>query len=178
MATQGPNSAASFSNVADFGDIAWTNPNNAVTSDNSRATAVVSSTQTSQLLTGYNFGFSIPTGATITGFSVDIEGSTTGTSTVSTDVYLHKTTGGYQGYTFLTTFPTSESVVTAGGASSLFGTTWTPAQVNASTFGVSVQMYGNTSSRTFSIDAIQITVHYSEAADLPKPFNYQALLAQ
>lgn len=163
MPSQGPTGPPSVSNNADFGDVAWTNPNNAVSSDDSRASAIdIPNGQATQLLTAYNFGFSVPSDMTMTGWSVDIEGYSGPSSGNSVIVYLHKTTGGYQGYASGTSFPhSSEGTITIGGSSNMFGTTWTPAQANAATFGISIQIY-NTSgaTQTVNIDTFTITAHY------------------
>ena len=54
------------------GTVAWTNPMNATTSDNVYAT-ISCPTGISHYLKATNFGFSIPTGATINGIVVEIE---------------------------------------------------------------------------------------------------------
>lgn len=55
--------------------------------------------------------------------------------------------------------------VTYGGPTSLFGQTWTAAQVNASNFGFYIRLYNNGGSgKTAEIDSIQINVYDDVAA--------------
>ena len=61
-----------------------------------------------------------------------------------------------------TDWGTTDGTVTYGSASDLWGTTWTPAQINASNFGVRLKVGNRTSSsRTASINRIRVTVTYS-----------------
>lgn len=62
--------------------------------------------------------------------------------------------------------PTSMTEATYGGSSNLRGTTWTPAEVNANDFGVTLAVLNesNMTSRTASVDYIKITVTYTPAA--------------
>ncbi len=58
---------------------------------------------------------------------------------------------------------------TYGSASDLWGTTWTPAEINNTNFGVSLSVLNQSgfSSRTASVDYIQITVTYTAPAAEP-----------
>lgn len=71
--TSGPNSAGTGANDTSFGSLAWTNPANATSSNNVYATRALSSSTDSNYLKATNFGFSIPSGATINGITVEIE---------------------------------------------------------------------------------------------------------
>lgn len=63
------------------------------------------------------------------------------------------------------TWGTSDTTITYGGAGDLWGTTWTPAEVTASNFGVRLKVSNaNASSRTASVDHIDLTVYYSTPA--------------
>ena len=58
--------------VVGVGTVTWTNPGRVVGNDNSYATVTLNSSTTSHYLQGTNFGFTIPTAATITGIVVEI----------------------------------------------------------------------------------------------------------
>ena len=73
-----PRAPATWTSTAGVGSIAWTDPTNAGASDNAYATAGAG---TSVYLKGVAPGFSIPTGATITGVKVDVERSAVSGST-------------------------------------------------------------------------------------------------
>ena len=60
----------------------------------------------------------------------------------------------------------TETVRSYGGASDLWGETWTYSQINASTFGVAISVSGPANSgegANADIDHIAITVHYTTA---------------
>jgi hypothetical protein len=124
----------------------------------------------SHTLTATGFGFNIDTNATITGISVSIDryasgsnvrdyvvqlvkaGAPDGTNNAITGSSWPTTPGGVQSYT-----PTSP-------ANPLWGTTWTPAQINATNFGMVLQVRnigGGGTTRTASVDYISITVSYT-----------------
>lgn len=78
MAYTQTRSPGSASNVNDGGNVAWSNPGNVVSSNNSRASCTINRSignQTSQLLRCTSFGFAIPSHAIIRGMEVLIEGS-------------------------------------------------------------------------------------------------------
>lgn len=83
MASAGPNAGGTF--VSDSsGARSWNSPGNAVTSDDVRTfTGIMSSTNiTTDVLKITNFGFAIPSGATIDGITVDVERSKSGAGTL------------------------------------------------------------------------------------------------
>ena len=67
-------------------------------------------------------------------------------------------------------WPTSPAWARYGGARDLWGTTWTPAQINAPDFGVALKAkpkFGSTDASGFPVlyvDAFEITVYYTDAA--------------
>ena len=69
----GYNSPTTLANDNSIGVVAWTNPSNAGASDNSYATAIPSGTQTTYYLKTTNFGFGIPSGATVSGIEASVE---------------------------------------------------------------------------------------------------------
>ena len=66
-------SPGTIADDATVGTVAWTNPDNAKVSDNVYATVSLIGIGISHYLKATNFGFSIPTGATINGILVEIE---------------------------------------------------------------------------------------------------------
>lgn len=167
--TSGPNNAGSGSEVAGPGTIAWDNEGNLNAAGS--ATAVLTSSATSEYLQGTSYGFGIPANATIQGFQVAINrsSSSNGGGNSINDVTLSLVKGGTivtgvgSNKATTTDWPTSLGVANYGSSSDLWGTTWTAADVNATNFGIvlsAVNQSGFTS-RTASVDYMQITVTYT-----------------
>ena len=138
------------------GDVNWSNPDNAKVSDDTYATVTLSS-QRSHYLKATNFGFNIPSNATITSIIPIIEAKT-----ASGEVYI--STNVVRAGTILTTisywvaFNTTES--TQNVATGLWFSSWTPSDINNSGFGVAVSIRQD-STDTISVDSIKIKVEYS-----------------
>lgn len=165
MANQGPLSPGTLVNTNNGAPIAWTNPSNAASSNDSYATAVDLDQQPSQQLWVTNFGFTVTGGATIDGVLVEIERSVSGAGNV-TDDGLHLLRAGVEVGSdkkdVVTSWPGSDTIASYGGASDLWGTTWTDTQINASTFGVSLAAQETgVDLATAQVDHIRITVYYS-----------------
>ena len=132
---------------------AWTNGGNAYTSDGAYTTAVAS------VQHSYGtFGFMVPSNNTITGIAVKLEASgSTAAGTISvrlswdggTTVTSLATTG---------TLTTTDAVYTLGGASDLWGRSWTPAELDNGNF--TIELVANPSSNTIQVDAIQVRVYH------------------
>ncbi len=173
MATQGPNSPGTAANDAAVGTVAWVNPNNAKISDGVFTTFTSATNVTSHYLKLTNYGFTIPSGATINGIEVDIQrkGSTANTTTHTRDlvVSIVKSDGsiGSTNEALLTTnWPAIEATQIYGGSSDLWGETWADSDINNSNFGMVVQAKNQTSAGnpTGSIDFVSITVTYTPIA--------------
>lgn len=138
----------------------WTNPANAEANDGVYAVGTQNGGQRFQIWNG--FGFSIPDGAIITGIIVDIEAKVnTGTAKINAE--LTKDGSTLVGNSKLTDdFTTTDSVKTVGSSSDLWGTTWSVGDFG-SDFGV--MLSGNTSPKTYSVDFINITIHYTTTGD-------------
>jgi hypothetical protein len=162
MGTFGPLSAMTFATDSALGAIAWTNASNAQISDNSYATSVLLLGQITNYLKATNFGFSIPLDATITGITAGVErSSNTLNATHDNSVKLTvsgATTGNDKASANL--WPTSDATATYGSSSDLWGATWTPTQINDSTFGVEVSAIADLAG-TAQIDYVSITVDYT-----------------
>ena len=162
MGTLGSNNGTTFVDDSTIGTITVTNPSNVASSDNVYATMVLLITQVSHYLKCTNFNFTIPLDATVTGITVAIEHSSTVlNATTDSSIKIVKTgvISGNEKATG-TLWPTSDAVATYGSASDLWGLAWTPADINASTFGVAIAASA-TLAGTGQVDYVSITVDYT-----------------
>jgi hypothetical protein len=108
--------------------------------------------------------FDIPEDATITGIKVTIERHYTGTNTsVSGDIWVNKHGGGGGTKTDNNTWFQNADVLTYeyGGDGDLWGTTWTPADINGANFSVQYRANGSGFvNGTVKVDAISVTIYY------------------
>ncbi len=156
----------------------WSDLSNVYSSNNSyTALAIATGKPNSDFLNVTGFGFSIPSDATITGITVQIERSDS--DSMTRDSVLRLLKDGIQSgnnkavYSFWT--PT-DTVITYGSSSDLWGTNLSPTDVNKSNFGVGFRVNRTRSAVLFNqiyIDHIQVKVHYLantlQFANLPKP---------
>lgn len=141
----------------------WSNAGSIVGCCGSKASYSVAGYGQSTNLDATSFGFSIPTTATIVGIYAQIVRSASSSSSLDDeDVYLLKAGAASGSDKFNTNdYATYDTTEDYGGSSDLWGTTWTPAQINASNFGLRLKVDNdNGSSRTAYIDHMQITVYY------------------
>lgn len=122
----------------------------------------------SQELQAQNFGFAIPGSATIQGIQVDVRREkTAGTGTIQdNDITLLKN-GVAVGANKATgsAWPGAEAYAPYGNSTDLWGTTWTPSDINNPNFGVQLSAIETTgNSATAGVDFIDITVWYSTTA--------------
>lgn len=168
-------------NNSSVGTQGWSVTGNALSSNDGYATASVDDNQHSNLLLCSGYGFSIPADATITGITVGVERKSSGTITRDDLVRLVK--GGAVGTTdrsTTTNYGTADAVELHGSATDLWGTTWTPANVNATSFGAAfaAQKAGTSGGvRTVSVDHVQITVYYTVPFVCAPPSNTPGGLA-
>jgi hypothetical protein len=170
MPSQGPNNGSSFTTS---GTPAWSNPTNAQYSDDQRATVALSAGQFSGSLLATGFGFSIPSTATVTGVVVEVEGfEGSGAGGAVWRIYL--LVGGTRTGDFKqASVPITESYVTLGSSTDLWGTTLTPTQVNGTGFGAEIIARAPTGwGTTVSLDHVRITVYY----ELGGGFFYQSMV--
>ncbi len=143
---------------------------NVTASDNVYATATHCDCcdQNTQCLTVSDFGFAIPVGAVIDGIVLEVEkkrSSGIGGVVVDNGVQLTKagvTTGANKMDTS-TDWPTVDTYVSYGSPTDLWGTTWTPGEVNAAGFGAAFASISYVCGSTVvtSIDHMRITVYYT-----------------
>lgn len=163
------------------GTAAWSNPGNVKAEDGSCATAESSekASKESHYLKATNLGFAIPSSASIKGISVEVRRKRKALSVASVeDKRVRIIKGGTvkeaQDKAVSKGWGWSLAGQSYGGPEDLWGQTWTPSDINASTFGfalsVWLQAYENPLGGTFEygkaeVDAIKITVYYSESAN-------------
>jgi len=162
-------------------NVAWTNPGNIVSDNNSSATLAQvggffsTTTSTSEALIASNFGFAIPANATILSIQATIGRSTTqniagNTKDVSVMLVKGGTSTGTNKAATTTNWPTSETAANYGSTTvdPLWGTSWTAADINAANFGISLVtiQQANTVTNTLSVDYMRITVNYLVPATL------------
>jgi Tfp pilus assembly protein PilX len=145
----------------------WMNAGNIGASDNFKATSTVSSGGQSANLDASSFGFAIPADATIAGIRVSVERGASASGYIGdVDAYLLKggSTGGITDHATCCDWNSGDAIRTYGSSSDLWGTTWTPADVNASNFGFRLKVDNDAgSSVTANVDHVQITVYYLPA---------------
>ncbi len=160
--------AQTAANDNSVGTVAWTNPNNAKTRDDSHAYIEYSSgTAVSNYLKLTNFGFNIPSGATIVGVQIKILKYADTDTTQIYDKYLYliksgsisgsnkaKTSEAWELYKYYHNY---------GSSSDLWGTTLTPSDVNNSNFGLaySIQINNNIA----CVDHVEMTVFYTSTSE-------------
>jgi hypothetical protein len=163
-------SSSSGSNYAGSGS-GWTNSGNVSADDNNYATTSISASSNSGTLTANNFGFAIPTTATITGIEVSI-GRFAGSNATLYDNSVRISVNGSQSPTNNASsayWPNSETRVNYGASNSLWGvSSVTPTYVNQANFGVTLIVHNasTSSSITASVDYIQVTVTYTIAGTI------------
>lgn len=162
--TSGPRTTGTGANDNTVGTDAWTNPGNITADDGSVASCSLTGGTDSNRLKATNFGFTIPGNATILGIeSVIQRRQQTGSSIqdVFQGVQILKAgntagTGKNQAGTWSTTM----TDISYGGAADLWGTTWTPAELNNSGFGVSLRVTDSIAT-VAEVDVITITVTFT-----------------
>lgn len=177
----GTTNGSTFSNVDAGGNTPiWSSVSNAQTSNGSYATVTLnrSNNRDSDYLYSTGFGFSIPNGSTINGIQVTVERSAATAGRLRTDVVRLIKNGTLAGNNLgnddTYDWTTSDVVETYGGATSLWGTTWTAADLNAANTGIAVAARHSSSgsgniSTLGRIDHVTMKVWYTEPVPPPTP---------
>ena len=181
MASAGPSFCGTGANFNDGGTTAWSNPTN-IQGDTTGTAAtcnISANPGTSQKLRATNFGFSVPTAATIMGVTVEIERNAANANRhFENNIQLLKA-GAEAGDNKSSgaAIPTTKAFGTYGGQNDLWGTTLTSGDVNNSGFGVSFKA-GRSSSQTTttSVYRVRITVEYSEGRGALLSFSRNSLV--
>ncbi len=165
--SSGPNSGTTFTSKTP-GTIAWTSPGNAASLNGVYAQATLTPfkvDELSQNLRAVGFNFNIPTNATINGIVVEFEEVSAGGEDAVRDNSIKIVKGGTPTGTDQSAglaWSIDEGYVTFGSSTNLWGTTWTPADINAANFGVQIQIANmGAAVPTGKIDHIRITVKFT-----------------
>ena len=138
----------------------WTNPTNAFAANDTYA--VYNNTSQDDLILT-TFGAAVPTQATILGIEVIVEGNGASGTAAQRQIQVGLTKDGAvlagTRETGVQLPQTTDSEVTTGGSTSLWGTTWTPAELNATTFGVMIRD-NDTTAAALNIDGVTVKVYY------------------
>ncbi len=147
----------------------WLNPTRVASSNNSRASVTVLADTQSAALNATGYAFAIPANAVILGIVARIEGYATGGGLDDDEVRLLKAgapSGNDDASSTDWAQPGSpqETTRTYGGSNDLWGTTWTPAQINATNFGLRLRVDNDnttpSATRVANVDHIQLQVYY------------------
>ncbi|TAK54381.1 MAG: hypothetical protein EPO24_13190 [Bacteroidetes bacterium] len=163
FASEGPNGGGTFtSDAGNGGEWMWNSPSNAGASDNVYANFNADNSSNSEWLMATNFGFSSVSG-TVNGIVVEIEQRGVTGSVFEQDIRLVKG-GTVQGDDKSTgaNLPVTDTYVSYGSSSDLWGLSWNAGDITASTFGVVFSVAFSTPTLT-RVDHIRITVYYTLA---------------
>lgn len=154
--------------------VAWSNPENAKTENESFATAeLTAASPTSRSLKATEFGFAVPEEATIAGISAAVVCNYTNPGQIPADgevedneVKLVKAgtiEGTSQAKSGTWTIGVPSGTRNYGGTSNLWGLALTPANVNASNFGIALSAKGVALAKTNTarVDKVTLTVYYT-----------------
>lgn len=167
MASQGPRTATTVTDDSSVGSTAWSNPGNAATSDDSRASATIPGTGITHRLKFQNFGFTIPSGYTITGFVASGERSGGAGTVIDNEVYVTKDGSNPRGSNHAVTgiWPGSDAAQFYGDSLDTWGNPWNAEDINATTFGAFWSAKGTTlGGNSANVDALALTVYYQAPA--------------
>jgi hypothetical protein len=167
--SEGPNNPGTVVSTAGPFAKPWTNPDRGSTSDNIDATSTVSAPlQQTDFLDATNFGFTIPGDRIVRRIEVRVEGRA---SSLITTAQVQLLKGGVPvGNPMSVFFPgsASDGVITLNDQDevvfdvplTLWGATWTPAEINAADFGVRMDFEAVAGSPvTFEVDSVRVWVY-------------------
>lgn len=164
MATAGPSFPASTGQDNSLGTVGWTSDGNIVANDG--AYAYMSAAGTSYFLKATNFGFAIPSGATIDGVTVRYECGTTASMVNENSLKLIKAnviSGDERSATVA--YGGSDTVYERGSAADLWGLSLSAEDINDSTFGVGLSIYDFMGDGDTRVDYVTIEITYTAAIE-------------
>ncbi len=164
--TEGPNNPATGINVSTIGTQPWLNPENITEPGSPYATDVLyNGHRYSNYLQGTQYGFTIPADASIVGIEVAINRMSSSRNPNVVDNVISLVKGGAiigdNKANPAAAWPIVLTIARYGGATDLWGTTWTPEEINSPDFGVALAAYRENSgnnSRAALVDTMQISV--------------------
>ncbi len=160
----------------------WANPANIFLDDGSNATAsFLAPPNYTFELNGAGFGHNIPSNAIIDGITLEYEVISANRWSEANGTVRLKKAGTNVGVNKAGAGLASSGVWSYGGASDLWGTTWTPAEINHALFGFGFDATYTSSGNDFNIaiDFFRITIHWHYSTDVsptdvPKRYIYKA----
>jgi hypothetical protein len=149
-----------------YDDIDWSFAVNVAADDTVPASILDFENQNSYVMRATNFSFNIPNSNLINGIKVEIERRNDIQDETAVDALVQLTKDGTTRVgnnqaDISTAWPPSDRIKTYGGANDLWGTTWNPDDINASTFGVHFAANAHNDPNWIYVDFIRITVYYS-----------------
>jgi len=170
--SQGANNPGTMADDATVGVNLWNTPDNAKVEDGV-LTIAVGDGDPNNLDTHYlkatNFGFSIPTGATIDGIIVEVKRRCTTGNTVHDKVVSLLKAGSIVGDNKADTVTNWTNVltyITYGAADNLWGISWNRDDINNTNFGIVFTASSPIASVQYArVDHIRITVYYTEGGN-------------
>lgn len=170
--TAGPNlptAATGSTTTIGGGTRTWTNPTNIELADGTNATVpFLAGAASSADLIGTGFGFAITSTDTISGITLQINYTDTGGAgdVVENQVRILKAgVATATNHSTGATLPASAATVTYGGTADLWGGTFTPADINSTTFGAAFVCRDNVGvADGAGVDFFRITVTSTSAA--------------
>ena len=170
-----PGSPETETAAAASNNTGWTNSSYAETQDTKEAnTSSLSSGSSSANLDLSNFGFNLPSAATVQGISVSIvrKASVSTSTNHINDIHIQAIKGGVTAGTdqasTATNWPTADTAQPYGGAANLWGTTWAYSDINASNFGIRIVAKStcSTCGLTAYVNSVTVTVYWSTGASI------------
>lgn len=169
IATAGPlyaQSATGNTSTVGGGTISWSVPAGCLSAaDGTNVADSIFGSNISRDLRGFGYGFSIPPNAIILGIQLEFSVTQGGLSTMnSVGIVLEKNgviSSNKGGGTLGSAHGLSAGVNNSfGGSSDLWGLTWTPADINSSTFAGNISMTSDGSQGDVEVDYMRVTVTY------------------
>ena len=143
----------------------WTNPANAFSSNNVRATASADDADQAYV----DFGLSVPTASIITGVEVRVEASSTDASGCELQVRLSGDDGANFSAYKTAALTDTETIQTLGSPDDLWGESWIPSQFSNANFVAEVRNNDPgadcVGASTTSLDHLQVSIYYKPVQD-------------
>lgn len=169
-----PGTTSSSTNMPNGSTITWNNTSN-ITSDNNQYAATSAGLTTgakTRFLNGSNYGFSIPSSAEINGIKLTVEvGQFAGSSVSDLEVRVSGSSAGLSDSKTLGSNWQSNGQRVYGGTEDTWGKTWTPSEINSSSFVAMVSAQG-AQPFNFSpteVDYFKVEVYYTDTGDPDPP---------
>ena len=151
----------------------WVTPNNVFTSNDAYAIDI---TFNNNDLISKTFAVSVTNGATVVGIEVLIEGNADDATPANRDIDVSLTKDGSTPVGTPKTDQTlnqgSDTTITLGSSSDLWGTTWTEAEVESANFGIIIARSSAAAAGEVAIDHVQVRVHFITGFSATSGYRY------